>query len=157
MSTAVRSLATNLNAANEQLDSCQNVAETAISAMRQMLGKNSAASRFDKLNPQQRAMILFAARLKPSEYINKPLLSLSLSDRDAVRQAIISLTDLAKTFGCVSLSRDQFLSQPKPRVVKSIGVKREAIGEEDELSREIQDINALAAELALEVEQQNRC
>ncbi|PKG74822.1 hypothetical protein CXF86_11065 [Shewanella sp. GutCb] len=136
------------HAANEHITSDGHV--NAIFALRQMMGKSSAASRFDKLPAQQRAMILLTARLKPSEYINQPLLSMSPSDCDAVRLAIIGLVDLAKTFSCVPLSRDRFVTPRKPKSVKQIGVQRNAI--EDELSRDLKDINALAAELALEVE-----
>jgi hypothetical protein len=86
---------------------------TAIAAMRCMLGKNSAASQFDKLTQQQRALVLFAARLKPSEYLNRPLMSFTAEQREAVRTSIIALVDLSRAFSNLSLSRDQFISPPK--------------------------------------------
>jgi hypothetical protein len=85
----------------------------AIAAMRTMLGKNSAASQFDKLTQQQRALVLFAARLKPSEFLNRPLMSLTAEQREAVRRSIIALMDLSRAFSNLSLSRDQFISKPK--------------------------------------------
>lgn len=121
----------------------------AIAAVREMMGRSSAASRYDKLPTQQKAMILFAARLKPSEFIDQPLLTLSLAERDAVRKSIIALTDLAKAFSCISLMRDQFLSQPKPKRVKSLPHKRTDVADID---NQMADVNELARALALEVE-----
>jgi hypothetical protein len=86
------------------------VGRSAIAAMRQMLGKTSAASQFDKLSSQQKALVFFAARLKPSEYIHRPLLSLSTTEREAVRQSLIALTDLGRAFCNMPLSREQFIS-----------------------------------------------
>jgi hypothetical protein len=85
----------------------------AIAAMRCMLGKNSAASQFDKLTQQQKALILFGARLKPSEYLNRALMSLTAEQREAVRTSLIALVDIGRAFSNVSLSRDQFISPPK--------------------------------------------
>jgi hypothetical protein len=86
------------------------VGRSAIAAMRTMLGKTSAASQFDKLSSQQKALVFFAARLKPSEYIHRPLLSLSTTEREAVRQSLIALVDLGKAFNNMPLSRAQFIS-----------------------------------------------
>jgi hypothetical protein len=86
------------------------VGREAIAAMRKMLGKTSAASQFDKLPAQQRALVFFGARLKPSEYLNRPLLSLSTNEREAVRQSLMALTDLGRAFSNMPLSRAQFIS-----------------------------------------------
>ncbi|WP_418358381.1 hypothetical protein ACNH6B_05020 [Shewanella basaltis] len=94
------------------------VGRAAIAAMREMLGKTSAASLFDKLTAQQRALVFFAARLKPSEYLNRPLLSLSTNEREAVRQSLIALVDLGKAFNNMPLSRAQFIS-PKQTAVSA--------------------------------------
>lgn len=153
MSIAIKSTASTpmsqqdiTNAANDHAPA----GAVAIAAMRNMLGRSSAASQYDKLAPQQKAMILFAARLKPSEFINKPLLTLSLADRDAVRKSIIALTDLANAFGSLSLARDQFLSQPKPRRVKSLPHAQQ---NKSDVDSAMEDVSELARALALEVEE----
>lgn len=121
-----------------------------------MLGRNSAASQYDKLTQQQKAMILFAARLKPSEYISKPLMSLTPANRDAVRKAIIAMQDAAKVFGNLSLAKEQFIS--KPLAVKQ-PAKAQAVAEKtiaakpgiDDVDESLREVSALARALALEV------
>lgn len=124
----------------------------AIAAMRAALGKTSAASKFDRLSQQQKVILLTAARLRPSLYINRPLMTLSDDEREAVRHALISLVDLGKAFGCVPLSRDQF-SQPSRRAMvhhrapQPSGTQH---GTETQLD-EFAQISRLAAELATEI------
>ena len=137
-----------LHAANEHHGEA---GQAAIAAIRSMLGKSSAASQYDKLNQQQRAMILFAARLRPAKYINLPLLSLTLEEREAIRVAIIALLDLGKAFGCVPLSRDQFFP---PRALKPV-VSSQAAPIEREVNSDVDntlaEINRLAASLSADI------
>lgn len=144
-----------LDAANEHHgDAGQN----AIAAMRMMLGKTSAASQFDKLTNQQRALVLFAARLKPSEYINTPLLSLSTNEREAVRQSIIALIDLGRAFGNMPLSRDQFISPRQTAITHSkansqkIATEHQAQPVDDEFARVTQQAHELISEFNYDAE-----
>ncbi|NRB24062.1 hypothetical protein [Shewanella sp.] len=82
----------------------------AIRAMRLQLGRNTAASLYSKLSNQQKAIILFGARLKPSSHIHIPLESMSFDEQEQVRLSIIALRDMAKTFVSIPLSRDQFVT-----------------------------------------------
>ncbi|WP_372942886.1 hypothetical protein [Shewanella sp.] len=123
------------------------VGRTAIAAMRRMLGKTSAASQFDKLTAQQRALVFFAARLKPSEYINKPLLSLSTTEREAVRQSLIALIDLGQAFSNMPLSRAQFIS-PKRTAVTAQPINHTVSSTvDDEYNSVTEQINDLLSEL----------
>ncbi|MDR9767664.1 hypothetical protein RJP56_16505 [Shewanella baltica] len=136
------------NAANEQHGE---VWKDAIASVRIMLGKSSAASQYDKLSQQQRAMILFAARLRPAKYINLPLLSLTLEEREAIRVAIIALLDLAKAFGRVPLSRDQFFP---PRALKPVASSQAAPMEREvnsDVDNTLAEINRLAASLSADI------
>lgn len=137
-----------LHAANEHHGEA---GQAAIAAIRSMLGKSSAASQYDKLNQQQRAMILFAARLRPAKYINLPLLSLTLQEREAIRVAIIALLDLGKAFGCVPLSRDQFFP---PRALKPVARSQAAPMEREvnsDVDNTLAEINRLAASLSADI------
>ncbi|MCW3171244.1 hypothetical protein [Shewanella subflava] len=134
------------------------VGQTAIAAMRQMLGKTSAASQFDKLTAQQRALVFFAARLKPSEYINKPLLSLSTNEREAVRQSLIALTDLGRAFSNMPLSRDQFISPRQIAITQATAhsqnhaTEHQAQPVDDEFARVTQQAHALMSEFNYDAE-----
>ena len=120
----------------------------AIAAMRQMLGKTSAASKFDRLTQQQKAILLTAARLRPSLYINKPLMTLTDDEREAVRHALISLVDLGKAFSCVPLSREQFI---KPRALAPVAQRNAERTTKTAMNNEFDDISRLAAELAADL------
>lgn len=140
-----------LDAANEHHgDAGQN----AIAAMRMMLGKTSAASIYDKLTKQQRAQVLFGAKLKPSEYINSPLLSLSTGEREAVRQSIISLSEVFRAFGNIPLGRDQFISPRQIAITQSQkqAPEHQAQPIDDEFARVTQQAHALISEFNYDAE-----
>ena len=82
----------------------------AIRAMRLQLGRNTAASHYNKLSDQQKAIVLFGARLKPSSHIHMPLENMSIDEQEQVRSSIIALGDMAKTFAAIPLSREQFVT-----------------------------------------------
>jgi hypothetical protein len=123
------------------------VGREAIAAMRQMLGKTSAASQFDKLPAQQRALVLFGARLKPSEYLNRPLLSLSTNEREAVRQSLIALTDLGRAFSNMPLSRAQFISPRQTAIATQTVAPQPTKHVDDELNLISQQARELMSEL----------
>lgn len=124
----------------------------AIAAMRAALGKTSAASKFDRLSQQQKAILLTAARLRPSQYINKPLMTLTDDEREAVRQALLSLVELGKAFACVPLSREQFFSSNKKPAVYQAGKSGTAESEvKQTVNNEFEQISKLAAELAADL------
>lgn len=127
----------------------------AIAAMRAALGKTSAASKFDRLSPQQKAILLTAARLRPSQYINKPLMTLTTDEREAIRHALISLVDLGRAFAAVPLSRDQFIA-PKitmPLSAQQTGQQKAAqqAPQRQDVNSGFEEISRLAAELASEI------
>jgi hypothetical protein len=128
------------------------VGREAIAAMRNMLGKTSAASQFDKLTAQQRALIFFAARLKPSEYLNRPLLSLSTNEREAVRQSLIALTGLGRAFSNMPLSREQFIS-PRQTAIATQTVEPQTTQYVDD---ELRLISQQARELMSELDDDNK-
>jgi hypothetical protein len=129
------------------------VGRSAIAAMRQMLGKTSAASQFDKLPAQQRALVLFGARLKPSEYLNRPLLSLSTNEREAVRQSLIALTDLGRAFSNMPLSRAQFIS-PRQTALSTTNNTATA-NEPTQVDDALKQISQQASELMSELNHDN--
>jgi hypothetical protein len=150
MSLAIKKLLSNtinnrtIPAANEPHG---DVGREAIAAMRNMLGKTSAASQFDKLTAQQRALVFFAARLKPSQYLNRPLLSLSTNEREAVRQSLIALVDLSRAFSSMPLSREQFIAPRQTAVTTQTVEPQPTKHVDDELSLISQQARELMSEL----------
>lgn len=127
----------------------------AIAAMRKMLGKSSLASIYDALTEQQRATVLYAARIRPSSAINTPLMAMSMDDREAIRVAIIALTDMSKAFLSVPCGRDQIISHRKvnpARPHKSPAPANELIATDDRLDA----VNRLTKELIQELAQRKR-
>lgn len=122
----------------------------AIAAMRAALGKTSAASKFDRLSQQQKAILLTAARLRPSQYINKPLMTLTTDEREAIRHALISLVDLGRAFAAVPLSRDQFIAPKITMPIASAKPSQQA-PQREEVNSGFDEISRLAAELASEI------
>lgn len=124
----------------------------AIAAMRAALGKTSAASKFDRLTQQQKAILLTAARLRPSQYINRPLMTLTTDEREAIRHALISLVDLGRAFAAVPLSRDQFIA---PKITMPIysqkAGQQQAAPQREDVNSGFDEISRLAAELATEI------
>jgi len=132
------------------------VGREAIAAMRNMLGKTSAASQFDKLTAQQRALIFFAARLKPSEYLNRPLLSLSTNEREAVRQSLIALTGLGRAFSNMPLSREQFISPRQTAIATKTETQTVASQTTKQVDDELSHISQQARELMSELDHDNK-
>ena len=132
------------------------VGREAIAAMRKMLGKTSAASQFDKLPAQQRALVLFGARLKPSEYLNRPLLSLSTNEREAIRQSLIALTDLGRAFSNMPLSRAQFISPRQTAVVTQAATQTVVPQPTKHIDDELRLISKQARELMSELDNDNK-
>ncbi|MFB2670195.1 hypothetical protein ACE02U_15610 [Shewanella xiamenensis] len=111
----------------------------AIAEMRAALGKTSAASKFDRLSQQQKVILLTAARLRPSIYINRPLMTLTTDEREAIRHALISLVDLGRAFAAVPLSRDQFIAT------------KQATSKPQKINNGLDEKSRLAAEQATEI------
>lgn len=111
----------------------------AIAEMRAALGKTSAASKFDRLSQQQKVILLTAARLRPSIYINRPLMTLTTDEREAIRHALISLVDLGRAFAAVPLSRDQFIAT------------KQATSKPQKINSGLDEKSRLAVELATEI------
>ncbi|MFT5788038.1 MAG: hypothetical protein ACI8SJ_000133 [Shewanella sp.] len=84
-----------------------------VDSLRDLLDRSCVASRYGKLSDQQKAMILFGAKLKPSSHINTPLDSMTIDEREQIRQSIIALCNISNTFGRAMLSRDRFELRPK--------------------------------------------
>jgi hypothetical protein len=80
------------------------------SDIRAMLGRSCAASQYSKLSSQQKAIILFGARLKPSIHIYTPLENMTFDEQEQIRLSILSLRDLTKMMSAVGLDREQFVT-----------------------------------------------
>lgn len=92
-----------------------------VDLLRDLLDRSSVASRYGKLSDQQKAMILYGAKLKPSTHIKIPLDSMTVDERELIRQSIMALCDISNTFGRAMLSRDRF--DLRPKAVKSSSKK----------------------------------
>ncbi|QDO82395.1 hypothetical protein FM037_02985 [Shewanella psychropiezotolerans] len=84
-----------------------------LDSLRELLDRSCVASRYGKLSDQQKAMILYGAKLKPRTYIHTPLDSMTVDEREQIRQSIIALCDISNIFGRIMLTRDRFDHRPK--------------------------------------------
>ncbi|MPY24428.1 hypothetical protein [Shewanella sp. YLB-07] len=84
-----------------------------VDCLRELLDRSCVASRYCQLSDQQKAMILYGAKLKPSTHINTPLDSMTIAEREQIRQSIIALCDISDRFGRTLLTRDRFDHKPK--------------------------------------------
>lgn len=84
----------------------------AIKGIRDLLGRSSAASHYSRLDVKARAMICYAARLRPSTYAAMSLDEMTPDERDEIRRAIITLRTINDAFSGVNLDRAEFMHIP---------------------------------------------
>ena len=84
----------------------------AIKGIRDLLGRSSAASHYNRLDVKARAMICYAARLRPSTYAALSLDEMTPDERDEIRRAIITLRTINDAFSGVNLDRAEFMHIP---------------------------------------------
>lgn len=84
----------------------------AIKGIRDLLGRSSAASHYNRLDVKARAMICYAARLRPSTYAAMSLDEMTPDERDEIRRAIITLRTINDAFSGVNLDRAEFMHIP---------------------------------------------
>ncbi len=84
----------------------------AIKGIRDLLGRSSAASHYNRLDVKARAMICYAARLRPSTYAAMSLDEMTPDERDEIRRAIITLRTINDAFSGVNLDRAEFMQIP---------------------------------------------
>ena len=148
MSLALKNTpATNAANENHQLPAGQ----MAINAMREQLGKSSAESRYSKLSDQQKAMILFGARLKPSEHIHNSLDKFSHEEKERIRKSILALCELSRYFFNIPLGKADFKAERKAKLktVEPVSIEVNQEKEVDELS----EVNRLVADLRAEMQE----
>ena len=128
--------------------------QLAINAMRQQLGKSSAASRYSKLSDQQKAMILFGARLKPSEHIHTSLDKFSHEEKERIRKSILALCELSRSFSNIPLGKADFKAERKTQL-RTVETESISIGanEEKHVDDELSEVNRLVADLSAEMKE----
>ena len=84
----------------------------AIKGIRDLLGRSSAASHYNRLDVKARAMICYAARLRPSTYAAMSLDEMTPDERDEIRRAIFPLRTINDAFSGVNLDRAEFMHIP---------------------------------------------
>lgn len=84
----------------------------ALKNMRDMLGRSTAASHYNSLDVKARAMICYAAKLRPSTYASLSLDEMTPDERDEIRRAIITLRAINEAFSGVNLDRGEFMQIP---------------------------------------------
>lgn len=90
----------------------ESAGDSAIANMRQMFQRSSAASHYDNLDIKARSVICYAARLRPSDFANKRLDELTTEQREAVRNAILTLRVINESMSGICLDRSEFMSIP---------------------------------------------
>ena len=83
-------------------------AEVHINNIHVLLGRSHTAGLYSSLTKQQKAMVLFGAKLKPSEYMNMPLDEMTFDEREQIRLSIIALREISNVFGLSALDKERF-------------------------------------------------
>ena len=118
----------------------------ALKNMRSMLGRSTAASHYNSLDVKSRAMICYAAKLRPSTYAALSLDEMTPEERDEIRRAIITLRTINDAFSGVNLDRGEFMQIPH-RAINSEEFRQEETKRRLELNAQARTLAARAAAL----------
>lgn len=66
-------------------------AAMAINAIREQLGKSRVASEWSRLTIQQRAMLCYGAKLRPSTYADMAMEDMTEAEREQIRAALVEM------------------------------------------------------------------
>ena len=66
-------------------------AAQAIDAIREQLGKSRVASEWSRLSLQQRAMLCYGAKLRPSTYAEMAIEDMTSDEREQIRVALVAM------------------------------------------------------------------
>lgn len=66
-------------------------AQLAINHMRHLLGKSRIASEWQQLTTQQRAMLCYGAKLRPSTYAEMAIEDMTCDEREQIRVALVAM------------------------------------------------------------------
>ncbi len=119
----------------------------ALQSMREMLGRSTAASHYNRLDVKARAMICYAAKLRPSTYAAMSLDEMTPEEREEIRRAIITLRTINEAFSGVNLDRADFMHIPH-RPVNSDEFRSAETKRRLELSAQARTLAAKAAALS---------
>lgn len=119
----------------------------ALKNMRDMLGRSTAASHYNNLDVKARAMICYAAKLRPSTYAVLSLDEMTPDERDEIRRAIITLRAINEAFSGVNLDRGEFMQIPH-RSINSDEFREAETKRRLELNAQARTLAARAAALS---------
>lgn len=119
----------------------------ALKNMRDMLGRSTAASHYNSLDVKARAMICYAAKLRPSTYASLSLDEMTPDERDEIRRAIITLRAINEAFSGVNLDRGEFMQIPH-RSINSAEFREAETKRRLELNAQARTLAARAAALS---------
>lgn len=138
---------------NDQFTS--SAGHAAISNMRQMLKRSSAASHYDSLDLKARSVICYAAKLRPSDFAHKRLDEMNDEQREAIRTAIITIKSINDEMANVSLDRVSFIKVPKQEdTSESIQLSQSETKRRLELSSQARMLAARAERLSNQIRNQ---
>ena len=83
-------------------------AATSLAEIHAMLGRNLAESSYDNLSAKEKAIVLYGAKLKPSDYINKKLKNMDTEVREQIRLSFIAISEMIKAFPSAGLTYKNF-------------------------------------------------
>lgn len=113
-----------------------------IKQIRAQLGRSSVAFGYDSLTVQQKAIVLYGAKLKPAQFIHTKFESFTLEQREEVRKSLIAIRDLSVAFGNRSLSRVDVMP------VKEIAIKQPLQQKPSVGINELNSLNSLVTEIS---------
>lgn len=119
----------------------------ALKNMRDMLGRSTAASHYNSLDIKARAMICYAAKLRPSTYAALSLDEMEPEAREEIRRAIITLRAINDAFSGVNLDRGEFMQIPH-RAINSEEFRQQETKRRLELNAQARTLAAMAAALS---------
>jgi len=125
----------------------ESAGHNAIAHMRQMFQRSSAASHYNSLDMKARAMICYAAKLRPSTYAALSLDEMTPEERDEIRRAIITIRTINEEFSGVNLDRGEFMQIPH-REINSEASRQTETKRRLELNAQARTLAARAAALS---------
>lgn len=114
-----------------------------LSQIRQKLGRSAAAYNYDNLSEQQKAIVLYGAKLAPSIYLHTQFDLFTNEQREQVRKSLIAIRDLASAFGGMDLGRASVMPvKAKPQQVHPAPIEK---------SMDFDELTKFAAEIACSI------
>lgn len=125
-------------------------AERELASLREQLGRSRVAAQWSRLTTQQRAMLCYGAKLRPSTYAHMALEDMTEDEREAIRRALVEMkrglrefvatdrTEWRHAGQCTAHHRQSQQAQERAELVSRMKLAQQA----RQLNQKVSTINA---------------